>query len=72
MVHEFKSHIGLCVDSVEPTWDSLSSLSTPPCLHSLSQKQINIKKKKVTSFAIEGGEVPKMPLKTVELIVKDN
>ena len=23
-VHEFKPHVGLCVDSAEPAWDSLS------------------------------------------------
>ena len=35
-VHEFKSHIGLCADSVEPSWDSLSLfLSALPCLLSL-------------------------------------
>ena len=35
MVHEFKPHIGLCADSVEPAWDLLSpslSLSLPPSL----------------------------------------
>ena len=32
-VCEFKPHIGLCTDSVEPTWDSLSpSLSALPLL----------------------------------------
>ena len=24
MVHEFESHIGLCTDSLEPAWDSVS------------------------------------------------
>ena len=32
MVHEFKSHIVLRTDSVEPAWDSLSPLSVPPRL----------------------------------------
>ena len=32
-VHEFKPHVGLCNDSVEPAWDSLSlPLSAPPLL----------------------------------------
>ena len=37
MVFEFQPLIGLCTDSVEPAWDSLSpSLSAPPLLaHSL-------------------------------------
>ena len=33
MVHEFKSHVGFCDDSVEPAWDFLSlslSLSLSP------------------------------------------
>ena len=31
--YEFKSYIGLCADSVEPAWGSLSpSLSAPPLL----------------------------------------
>ena len=31
MVHEIKPHIGLCTDSAEPAWGSLSlSLSLPP------------------------------------------
>ena len=35
MVREFEPCIGLCVDIVEPAWDSLTpSLSAPP-LHSL-------------------------------------
>ena len=24
MVHEFESHVGLCTDSLEPAWDSVS------------------------------------------------
>ena len=41
MVHEFKPRIGLCADSAEPAWDSLSpSLSLPlPCTLSLSLSQ---------------------------------
>ena len=31
-VHRFQPHVGLCADSVEPVWDSLSSLSAPPPL----------------------------------------
>ena len=32
-VREFEPHIGLCADSAEPAWDSLSpSLSAPPLL----------------------------------------
>ena len=32
-VHEFELDAGLCADSVEPAWDSLSpSLSMPPLL----------------------------------------
>ena len=31
MVYDIKPHIGLCADSVEPAWDSLS-----PCLFSPS------------------------------------
>ena len=38
MVCEFKSHVGLCADSVDPAWDSLSpSFSDcPPLSLSLS------------------------------------
>ena len=48
MVHEFEPHIGLCIDSAEPAWDSLSpALSfpapSPLVLHSL---KINKLKKK--------------------------
>ena len=33
MVHEFEPCVGLCADSVEPAWDSLSSsLYAPPLL----------------------------------------
>ena len=36
-VHEFEPRIGLCTDSVEPAWDSLSSsLSAPATAHTLS------------------------------------
>ena len=40
-IRGFKPHIGLCADTVEPAWDSLSlspSLSAPPlltCSHTL-------------------------------------
>ena len=39
MVHEVEPHVGLCADSMEPAWDSLSpSLSDPlPLAHSLSK-----------------------------------
>ena len=36
-IYEIKPHIGLCADSAEPAWDSLSpSLSTTSLLLSLS------------------------------------
>ena len=43
MVCEFKPHIGLCGDSAEPAWDSLSpSLSALPLLIlSVSVSKIN-------------------------------
>ena len=48
-VREFDLRVGLCADSLEPAWDSLSlSLSAPPLLAlsvSLSHT-INFKKKK--------------------------
>ena len=35
-----KPHVGLCADSLEPAWDSLSpSLSAPPLLMLLSLSQ---------------------------------
>ena len=35
--HEFESWVGLCADSSDPAWDSLSpSLTAPPCSLSLS------------------------------------
>ena len=44
MVHEIEPHCGLCADSVEPAWDSLSpSLSAPP-MHTLSLKINKLKK----------------------------
>ena len=47
-VHEFKPHLGLCADSMEPAWDSLSpSLSAPPLLKKKrKQKQKTLKEKK--------------------------
>ena len=34
MVHEFELLVGLCADSLEPPWDSVSpSLSAPPDFH---------------------------------------
>ena len=41
LVDEFKAQVGLCADSMEPAWDSLSSpLSLLlPRLHSLSQNK---------------------------------
>ena len=53
MVHEFKPCVGLCTESREPAWDSVSSFCPPPPLvlslslslsHSLSK--INFKKRK--------------------------
>ena len=42
MIREFESHVGLCADSKEPAWDSLS-LSLPlfcsACARSLSLSQ---------------------------------
>ena len=49
VVHEMEPYIGLCADSEEPAWDSLSpSLASPPLLAlSLPQsKYINIKNDK--------------------------
>ena len=47
MVHGFKPRVGLCTDSIEPAWDSLSpSVSlypSPICTLSLKNK---LKKKK--------------------------
>ena len=43
-VCEFEPHIGLCADSAEPAWDSLSlplSLPLPPLICSVSLSQIN-------------------------------
>ena len=36
MVHEFKPHIGLYADSVEPAWDPLSLSLCPSRMHTLS------------------------------------
>ena len=38
VVHGFKPHIGLCADSVEPAWDSLSLPAPPPLVLSLALK----------------------------------
>ena len=48
-VCEIELHVGLCADSTELAWDSLSPLFLPfPCSLSLSlSKQINLKKKKI-------------------------
>ena len=49
-VYEFEPCTGLCTDSVEPAWDSLSSsLSAPPLLALFLSLKINkdrLKKKK--------------------------
>ena len=37
-VHGFEPHIGLCIDSAEPAWDSLSSLC-PSSTRSLALSQ---------------------------------
>ena len=57
LVHEFKPHIGLCANSVEPSLESLSlSLSlclSPTCMLALSLAhclKINFKKIKNTIF----------------------
>ena len=50
MVHEFEPHVGLCADSAEPTWDSLS-LPLHACVPPLSFSQnINIFLNTVSSF----------------------
>ena len=36
-VHGFEPHVGLCADSMEPAWDSLSP-PPPTCARSLSLK----------------------------------
>ena len=49
MVRGFEPHTGLCADSLEPgaALDSVyPALSPSPCLSSVSQKQINVKKKR--------------------------
>ena len=44
-IYELELQLGLCADSVEPAWDSLSPSLPLPCLFSFSQnKQINFKK----------------------------
>ena len=48
-VREFKPCVGLCIDGVEPAWNSLSSLSAslpPTCSVSLSLSQNKCKKLK--------------------------
>ena len=57
MVREFESCIGLCVDSMEPVWDSLSlSLSAPPPLNlSLCLSKLNkqtLKKKIIYNHSV--------------------
>ena len=37
MVHEFGPCIGLCADSEEPAWDSLSLSPSPSPTHALSR-----------------------------------
>ena len=45
--HGMEPHVGLCTDSVEPAWDSVSSpLSAPLCLHAFSLS-LRIKFKKL-------------------------
>ena len=40
VVLEIESHVGVCADSVESVWDSLSyPLSAPPPMHLLSLSQ---------------------------------
>ena len=52
-VREFKPHIGLCTDSVEPAWDSLSasaSASAPPSLMlslKINKNKFKLKKKRM-------------------------
>ena len=37
-VCEFKPHVKLCADSVEPAWDSMSPSLSAPLMHSFSHK----------------------------------
>ena len=37
-LHEFKHHVRLCADRVEPAWDSVSPSLPLPCPHSRSLK----------------------------------
>ena len=48
MVRGFEPYVGLCADSVEPAWDSLSPFLSAPALLmlSLSLKINKLKKKK--------------------------
>ena len=60
-VREFEPHTGLCADSGEPAWDSLSPpFSVPPLLTSCLSKQINklLKKKKKSSFGRKKNPLP--------------
>ena len=51
MVRELEPHIGLCTDSVEAAWDSLSpSLSVPPPLMLPLSFKIKIVKKKIAKI----------------------
>ena len=43
-VCEFKPHIGLCADGMEPAWDSVSPSLCPSPACALSLKKINLKK----------------------------
>ena len=40
-VHEFESHVGLCADSTESAWDSLSPFLSAPPPHACSLSKIN-------------------------------
>ena len=47
MIREFEPHMGLCADSAEPTWHSLSLCISPVHALPLSLKIIKLEKKKV-------------------------
>ena len=46
VVGEFKPHIGLCADSVESAWDSLSLCPSHACVLTLKINKLKKEKKK--------------------------
>ena len=55
MVHEIELHVGLCPDSAEPAWDSLSLSASPPTCLSLSLTKICIFLKMGSGEVLHGG-----------------